>query len=436
MKPKNKAQVHVLEAQKLLKPVTSEARKWAHRKILPCYFLQQRRQHWCLECGNRLDGVNLGGLYNTIAGIHCPKCSKDLVRLDGYKAGSTKADYWAVIDTAGEYQVVRMLITYKHMKKGQKVRYFTTEIMQHFIDEEGSVQSLSKMCNTFANGYADSWIHTSKIELRTESHAHQYRTGFGPEIVYPKTKALRIFRRNGFKTSTHGVNPKQFFNMLARRSEFETLLKAKQYDLLRHCAQKGNAPIDHWPQMRICIRHGYKVKNASDWVDYIELLKHFGRDTNNPQYVCPADFKAQHNRYVDKRRRQQKAEKLNERRAQIAKEDPEYKKLKSPFFDLQMSTNDIIIEPLKSVAEFIEAGDELRHCLFANNYHRRVDSLILAAKKDGKYIETVEFSLAHLRVVQSRGLQNKATPYNKIIVQTVNSHMPEIAKRITKNATP
>jgi hypothetical protein len=304
--------------------------------------------------------------------------------------------------------------------------------MQHFIDEEGSVQTLSKLCNAFSHGYTDSWIHTSDIEVRAVSGAHMFRAQISPNFIYPKMSVLKLFRRNGFKSSTHGVNPAKFFRLLARISRFETLLKAKQYDLLRFYAEsRTRSDIEEWPQIRICIRHGYKVKNASDWVDYISLLKHFGRDINNPHYICPDNLKAEHDRYVQKRRKQQEAEESAKQRALFAVEDPEYKKLKSRFFDIQINVDDLVIEPLKSVTEFIQAGDELKHCLFANNYHKRAESLILAAKRDGKYIETIEFSLENLKVIQSRGLRNKATEYNKIIVQTVNRNIHEIARRIS-----
>ncbi|MFZ4861289.1 PcfJ domain-containing protein [Sphingobacterium sp. Mn56C] len=66
----------------------------------------------------------------------------------------------------------------------------------------------------------------------------------------------------------------------------------------------------------------------------------------------------------------------------------------------------------------------------SNKYYLQKDSLILSAQIDGKRIETVEVSLNKMEVVQSRGLQNRASEYNKDIVDLVNKNMHQISKRM------
>lgn len=423
MKPRNKKQHDVLLASGQLKPISVEQIKWAEQRILPGYYVNHRKTSWCLECGQSFKKEI--GLVASIGGVDCPSCRLPLKKIEDYRAGATRAEYWAVIDRTKNYQVVRMLITYKHMKKGQPVKLFTDEVMQHFICENGSLISLSKKTNVFAGGCVDSWIHSSELELRNNSSAHQYRASFSPEIIYPKMKVLPMLRRNGFRSSFHGISPVTFFCQLLSNRRFETILKAKQYQLLRLGEQKISF---YWSQIRLCIRHGYKVCTPSDWTDYIDLLNNFGKDTNNPHYVCPQNLRREHDRYVDKHIRSMREQKVKEQAERISAEDPLYMKAKGVYFGLCIQAGDLVIEPLKSVRQFIEAGEYLKHCLFANDYYKKEKSLILAAKLNEAYVETVEFDLGSMQVVQSRGFQNRATEYNALIVEAVNNNKNKIAK--------
>lgn len=55
----------------------------------------------------------------------------------------------------------------------------------------------------------------------------------------------------------------------------ETLLKVSQIEMFRHFI-RSNADInEYWAALKICIRNGYEITNASEWCDYIRLLKHW-----------------------------------------------------------------------------------------------------------------------------------------------------------------
>ena len=73
-------------------------------------------------------------------------------------------------------------------------------------------------------------------------------------------------------------------------------------------------------------------------------------------------------------------------------------------------------------------GRLMHHCV--GGYHNRKDSLILSATIDGKRIETIEVSLATLKVVQSRGVCNENTEYHDRIVNLVNSNVNLIRQRM------
>lgn len=111
-----------------------------------------------------------------------------------------------------------------------------------------------------------------------------------------------------------------------------------------------------------------------------------------------------------------------------------YSKVRAPFFGLLISENDIEISVLQSVAEFIEEGKEMSHCVFANGYYdinKRPYSLILSAKKGGKRMETIEVNLKDYSIIQCRGKHNQDSPFHNTIVNVMLSHMDEV-KRINE----
>lgn len=130
---------------------------------------------------------------------------------------------------------------------------------------------------------------------------------------------------------------------------------------------------NYWQSIKICIRNNYKIKNATLWCDYIDLLRFFGKDLHNSKYVCPDNLKAEHDRYVAKKA---KADAQLEIEKQLAKEDS-FRDAKAKFFGLIFSDGLINVRVLESVAEIISEGKAMHHCV--GSYHSKEDSLILSA---------------------------------------------------------
>ena len=117
-------------------------------------------------------------------------------------------------------------------------------------------------------------------------------------------------------------------------------------------------------------------------------------------------------------RRQQKLENA------VAEFEERFKK----FFDLEFASGELNIQPLKSIDEFKEEGDELKHCVFTNEYYLKVNSLILSARVSGVRTETIEINLKTFKIMQSRGLNNKSTQYHNQIVELVKNNISKIKK--------
>ena len=259
-------------------------------------------------------------------------------------------------------------------------------------------------------------------------------------------------------------------------------------------------------------RYFVKEAEATTYLDYLDLLVYFKKDTQNPKYVCPENLKLVHNSLVAKkteiedhkrytgwlidmgkkpteiknmsaaglraeyeRLRAIKAEKENQRiykkrlielgkeqgtlqnlsaavlkeqldaiMAEIQEQERQkrmaeqakraeadqalYEKAKKVFFGLIFSKGNITIKVLENLQEFIAEAEAHKHCVFTNEYYKKPDSLILSAKVDGRPVETIEISLSQMRIVQSRGLENKASQYNKEIIQLLSKNLGKIRK--------
>ncbi|MDR0725305.1 MAG: PcfJ domain-containing protein, partial [Prevotellaceae bacterium] len=164
-------------------------------------------------------------------------------------------------------------------------------------------------------------------------------------------------------------------------------------------------------------------EDASIWRDYIDLLRFFGKDLHNAKYVCPADLKAEHDRYVQKKRDWQEQERRDKARKKAVEYEKTYKEMKSRFFGIRFTDGLINVRVLESVEEIMLEGDAMHHCLFVSDYHLKPDSLILSASIDGQRIETVELSLSTFKVLQSRGVCNRNTEYHDRIIELVQKNV-------------
>ena len=145
--------------------------------------------------------------------------------------------------------------------------------------------------------YIDQWIFSDKLEIRKEHYAHSII----PEYVIPRMKFIPEIKRNGFKGEFHNINPSLLFKEILTDSRCETLLKAGYTDMLKYILQNDKKGFDkYWNSIKICIRNGYKIEDPSMWWDMITALDYLSKDLHNHKYVCPADLKAEHDRWIRK----------------------------------------------------------------------------------------------------------------------------------------
>lgn len=443
MKPRNKFQKHVCEVQEQLPDLSPDVIQYAYDKCLPAYFVESRNRLFCLECGHKFVSPNPQKWMDD-AHCECPSCGKDLKRInERNKIGGIyqterlyrKDAHMAIVTVVDGMQLVRTIYVAKDMNKKKPAEYWYQEVSQHFMTEQGKVATFSKIPSYSYSG----WAMHSPVVLRDCGPISTQNIAF-IDCVYPKKKMLPVVKRNGFKTGFYGYHPHAFMYLLLTEPKFETLVKSGQRSLVNGFIREFRPIKEYWSSIRIAIRNGYIIKDASMWIDYMQLLQWFKKDIRNAKYVCPPDLKLAHDTLMKRReaiqeanRIRQKKEDAEEQARLLAEAKREYANWKGRFFDLEFTDGEITITPLKSVDEFEQEGKELAHCVYVNEYYRKEESLVLSAKVNGKRMETIEVSLKTFEIVQSRGFDNDPTDYNKRIVQLMEQNMSAIRRAHTKN---
>ena len=428
MKPRTRIQKEVVRLSSGLPELTDKQRAYAFEH---CFKHNAYRTKGgiisCSECGHRWRGGHT--LAETICGCTCPHCGKELEMLDTRKRVFRDSAYYAVITTRKGYQVLRYFMARVTYKVGQPAEYSLNEVFQWWIAPNGKTEVIARL-RAMHTMYYDHWTEWSGMDLRGNKTLKAYE--IDAYRTYPTMRVIPEIKRNGFKGAFYGLTPYEFFTAILTDNKKETLLKTGQTDMFRHTIVSNVNLQDYWNSIKICIRNGYHITDASMWCDLVRLHRHFGKDTNSPKYVCPSDLKKEHDRLVKKYDRQKEMERTEEQRQQLIKDEKNYLKSKGMFFGLAFTDNFILVKVIESVEEMKLEGKLMHHCV--GGYHTRKDSLILSATIDDKRIETVEVSLATLKVIQSRGVCNSNTEYHDRIISLVESNAELIRQRMNKAA--
>ncbi len=420
MKPRNKFQKQVLALSQKLSPVTETQVKWGYRNCIEHIGRRTKKGVIsCLECGHSWT--------DKAAKKHCtcPQCKIKLVVKDTRQRVFDDYQYLCIVTAYAGFQVLRFIYIDYRAKVGEKARYFHSEVVQRWIAPKGKYATIARLRPT--GFFVHTWSFGSPLEIRPEKPLYNVI----PTCIYTRQKLIPEIKRSGYEKRFYGLTPFDLFQYILAENKAETLLKTKQTGLLKYFAYNTSRNIaDYWASSRICIRNSYTIKDASMWCDYIDLLRFFGKDLHNAKYICPADLKAEHDKYVKKKREYMERQCRDEARKKALENEAKFQEMKSAFFGIRFTDGLIQVQVLESVEEVMWEGDALHHCVFTNDYHLKPGSLILSANINGERLETIELSLSKLKVLQSRGVCNENTEYHDRIVNLVNRNVPLIQKRI------
>jgi hypothetical protein len=441
MKPKTALQKQVAKLSATLRPISSVQTEWAYKHCIEhIAYHTKNGTTTCPDCGHVWH--TKGTLVDTLCGCSCPNCGTELKVQETRKRTQNQTSYFSVITTCKGFQVIRVAQVRYESRKREPMRFYCSEVVQRWISPDAKVTDMA-LLRGFTFCYCDVWALDSDMEIRP--HNSLYDDVVALSDVYPRMSILPQLKRNGFKGNFHGVSPLRLFNALLSDPRIETLMKSGEIEEMKYFLSNPATADNLWASYLIAKRHHYKINNIGMWCDYLMMLKNLDKDIRNPKNICPQDFIEAHDRasrMIDAKRDKAIAERM--RQAEIAQREreqqqllqekereEEFKALKSKFFGLVISDNEICVKVLESIDEYYEEGKKQDICVFGAGYYLKADTLILSARINGQIVETVEVDLRTLKVVQCHGKYNKDTEYHDRIINLVNSNAKLIRERMT-----
>ena len=179
MKPRNKFEKAVLEQSKHLRPITKQQSKWAFRECIDhfAYRLPKGRTT-CMDCG-----------HSWVMNKHketctCPHCRAKLQVKETYERKLQQKQYFTLLTTCGEFQVLRMFLLIVGMEKGYKAQTSIIEIGQYWWNMQGR-----KNCGCHNREYWDTMLIPFPIIV-----LWQYATIMKPISILPTHRYIRSSR--------------------------------------------------------------------------------------------------------------------------------------------------------------------------------------------------------------------------------------------------
>ena len=435
-------QKEVARLSATLRPISPKQTEWAYTNCVEhIAYRAKSGVLTCPDCGHTWKSGD-GTLCDTLEGCICPHCGAELKVQDTRRRTQKGVRYFCILTTCRGYQVIRVAQAHYSSKKGEPMKFYCTEVVQRWISPDGKVTDMA-LLRTFPSYYCDQWSLYSDMEVRPYNSLYDDVCKWSE--VYPLIRTIPQLRRNGFKGDFYGISPVLLFKRLLSDTRIETLMKAGEIEDMKYFILNPQNAEMLWASYLIARRHHYKINSLELWCDYLQMLNNLGQDIHNPKNICPADFIDAHDRAmrrIEAKRMKERTE--NERRWEAERRDREQRKLleekqreddfkamKSKFFGLVISDNEITVKVLESIEEYYEEGKTQNICVFGAGYYTKADSLVLSARIGDRIIETVEVDLQTLTVVQCHGKNNKNTAYHDRIVDLVNANARLIRERMT-----
>lgn len=427
MKPRTKLQKQVAGLFQKMRPLTEAQRKWADEKCFGNMGYLCGHKVWCERCGHVFEIEN--PTHSQIIGEVCPECERELkVELSRCRKRRRDSSF-SIITTCKGFQVLRFFEATLSAAKGVPADVSFQECFQNWILPDG--RDVAVGLRVDVTNCCLRFIY-SPFEIRESSHPEMYT--MEGKYLWPHTRIIPELRMRGWVPDWKGrtVTHYRFMKSLLMYPKVETLLKAGQYALAENAAQYG-IPDDMWPSVRICIRRGYVVKDASMWRDMVHILIRLGKDVRNHVYVCPGNLKEAHDRWDAKFREMKVRRDLEKMRESLAEKNAAYAERMKDILSINLTEGSLSIRPLQTLLEFWEEGEYMHHCVYSAKYYKRQHSLIMTARVDGKRMETVEVDTAEGVVKQSRGACNSTTEWHDRIISLVMKNMPKMRDIFIKN---
>lgn len=361
--------------------------------------------------------------------IRCPKCgAKVSLKKSPQKRVSNNTYYFQEVTAIEGWQVVRTWFCSRKSKRfPMSVEYMATEVYQRFI-RKGTVPIIIGLGVQGASYYCDLWKWDSEWKIRKEDSQHYIGAW-----VATRPKLLPELKMRGLTRLSDNCSASKQIEKVFNDWEAEVLLKAGAKEMYDYFITSPRTMMNYWPSIRVALRHKYQVKDVSMWIDLLSMLSAERKDIRNPHYICPDDVKAEHDKWMEIRRRRwekeqaEKEERERRRQAELLDEDgqpnADYRSRLGKMLEVVVTVGDIELRPLQTIKEFYDEGEAMHHCVFTNKYYSKDGCLIIGARVNGERAETIEVNTKEWRIMQCRGKHNQDSQYHEAIMEAMTNNI-------------
>ena len=420
----------VLEMSKHLKPLTQKEKDYA-RSIFPASgYYKKNGEVWCHCCGH-IENQLPGSLdIDLEVGYQCHCLQHLMLEYKPRKERLDEAKYYSVVHTYNKWQVIRTFDVHRVNRKNYPTEYSINEVYQNWVSPDGEEVIISKRYARGANFFT--WYYGTEYRIKQHNASCSGYYAFDDvfdvrdNYFYPQYKVTKKLHKYGWCKALERlpwVSVVECMKMLLTSRHAETVVKQGQYDVFLYMVRNTLDKLQYMPSVNICHRNRYVITDASIYFDMLSFLEHTGKDIRNPKYICPKDLYKAHEVALAAYSKVREKVEAEEDRKRALSENAAYVKDKEKFFGIMITDGELFIQVLKSVTEFFEEGKSMHHCVFANEYYKKKDSLILSAKVAGERKETIEVNLKTFSIVQSRAAFNKSSEYHARIIELMNKNM-------------
>lgn len=415
MKPRTKIQVECFNLAQKLDLLSTNQKNYIEEKIVSHLAFATKKKVHCLSCGHS-SNISIGKRKI----IKCENCNRKLTVKHTLKRKLEGVYYVAFAQIVNDFQVLRYFKVDVVYSVGNERKISIYEVLSHWIRDFKNRVVIARFHNQSYWNWSDSWY--GMLEVRNKDDVRKY------DIIHDATLPESVFKpefvKYGINYRLNNVSLLTSLQKIQHSTIFETLLKTKQFHLATAFLKYEGEMMRYWSSIKICLRHGYKIPDIQIWLDYVENLRWFRKDLHSPKYVCPKNLKVEHEKLIAKKRRIEERQEQERKKKRAIFNEESYKKSHSKFFNLEwINKSGIKITVLKSVQEFVDEGDALKHCVFANEYFKKENSLILSAKLGNERLETVEIDLKEMKILQSRGYRNENSNFHDEILQMLKKQV-------------
>lgn len=423
MKPSTQLEKRVYGLSQRLDPPKDKQLVYGEERSIEHICLHNSRtdKNTCVECGH---------VWKEVRPHRCPTCGNKLVvEHRTRRRVFEQREYFSIVQKVQEFMVVRTFYLHSLKRLGEKRRTWISEVYQHWVGSDGKRTIMGRnLCMMPYYRYCPFSLD-SEMSVKRNPMWYEY---FAPRVVCPRFPRTDILKRNGLKSSFHGMEPKDVIVSLLTDNRFETLWKLQLFETAKAYLYKDRGRVmAYWRQILWANKENYPVKDIGIWFDYLDLLKFFGKDVACRKFIFPADLQAEHDRYMEKKRlhdEEQQRIRDRERRAEEARRNKEKRKIfkeKSRYFNITFHDRNLVVVVLSSISDYRREGSLQHHCVYTNAYYGKKGSLILSARKKDTPdlpLETVEISLENGSILQCFGKHNTFTEYHDEVMKLVKKN--------------